>query len=1017
MSEYTTKKPTGLQVERNGNDFTFSWKIKDADHGKGQKFQYKTSETGKWKSKTVTAKQTSITVTLSPEDITALSFQVQGCRKTFNEKVTVTENGKEKTKSVPVTTLWSAWAVKEKAWAPEKPTKPTLSYERTGANVGAFTVEHTADTDGEKIAKYVEYATCASTSLANPPKDWPNASTINGLTNVSQTFSYTEETETISSTGLVRWFRTRCVGPGGASAWVYASHAYSIPSAPLITWISASHDPSRSITTMAARWETQSTLLRPVDEETMQYVFGTPTDYACNAPGAGWNDAMMVTPSGKRDIVTATVSDMISNEQCMWMRIKARHDENVIYSSAVRVMATKLNAPAINANPNFSTGSVSVSLTINTSCSVARHVIFYRNPSNPKTNIHVAVLEPGVSSTTVTIPAVKGASKSCIGAFAFVGPNNGVYVEPMMMSDSVVDEDIAPVAPDPLTVTKYTNDSVFVKLSWKWADAKDLEIGWADNRYAWESNDQPKTYTVTEIGATTWLIQGLEVGKTWYFRGRYHGMIDDDEATSAWSNMTSIDLATNPQKPVLTLNRGFVLPGGSVSASWDYANEDNSPQVSAQICLATISGATVSYGTVIAHGDSALSMLIRHAWSTNTQYYLALRVRAQSGRYSDWSDPVGLFCPAKPTLSWQNDGIVNGVMSSLDDYIGYGVIGRGTGRCALSITRARDYHVDRPDDGTYDGYVDESIWTKSEFFGGAAQLFQYQIDPEDLIGELDDGAHYNLIATITDSYEQTVTITLPFKVNWTHKASIAKPTAEADNRMMAMRITPTMPDGYVSGDTFDIYRITADQPELIVRNGEYGTTYVDPYPAFGTMCGHRVVAKTSTGSYITEDDTLAWYDLGESDGDVIINNTMVIDCNGMQITLPLNIELSNKWQKDFKRTSYLGGSVQGDWNPAVLRDLTAKTVIVKNQDTGELMDMRDLAAYAGPAHIRTPDGSSFACDIQVTEDASYNDKKVRYSLSVKGIEPQEPDGLTLEEWLALHPVGPVVETETVVEGE
>ena len=94
-----------------------------------------------------------------------------------------------------------------------------------------------------------------------------------------------------------------------------------------------------------------------------------------------------------------------------------------------------------------------------------------------------------------------------------------------------------------------------------------MELTWADNRYAWESNESPKSCTISEIGAKTWYIRGLEVGKVWYFRARYHGLIDSDEATSAWSGMASIDLATTPEQPTLTLSSGFVLPGGSISAS------------------------------------------------------------------------------------------------------------------------------------------------------------------------------------------------------------------------------------------------------------------------------------------------------------------------------------------------------------------------------------------------------------------------------------------------------------------
>ena len=132
---------------------------------------------------------------------------------------------------------------------------------------------------------------------------------------------------------------------------------------------------------------------------------------------------------------------------------------------------------------------------------------------------------------------------------------------------------------------------------------------------------------------------------------------------------------------------------------------------------------------------------------------------------------------------------------------------------------------------------------------------------------------------------------------------------------------------------------------------------------------------------------------------------MVIDVNGDQIELPYNIELSNTWHKDFQRTEYLGGSVQGDWNPAVTRDLSARTVVLRGRDLDKILQMRDLAGYAGLAHVRTPDGSSMACDIQIRENMDYKSKRVSYSLTIQAVDPEAPEGMTLEEWNAAHPIG------------
>lgn len=1013
---YVTKAPTGLQVERNGNEFTCSWKIRDVDYGKKQEFQWQSKKGGSWHKVLITTKQTSVVVAVqNVANVSRFSFKVKGWRKSFNTKVEtgeVDKNGNKKTKDEKVPTTESPWKVKDAGWVPEKPTAPTVSFELLTANSGKFTVEHDADINGSKIAKYVQYQTCISTSSANPPKTWSGTVTnIDGSANVSREITYTEQNEDILKTGLVRWFRARCSGPGGDSKWVYAHHAYSKPEAPALKSASAREVAERAATVITAQWINTESILRPIDEEKVQYVIGIPTDDACTAPASGWQDAISVTPSGKMDKVSASVSDMLADEQCMWVRIASIHDtDRISYSRTQRVLSKRLKAPGINATPNFTTGAVSITLTINTQCSVAKHAIFYRDPKKPKANVVVAILAAGVTTTTLTVPAIVGQSKSCFGAYAFVGTQNGLSINAIMTSPSALDEDIAAVAPNtPVLSRGPDNTSVFVGLSWRWSGATDMELTWADNQYAWNSNESPKSCTITDIGAKTWLIKGLEAGKTWYFRARYHGLIDEDDVTSAWSEISQIDLATTPETPTLTLSSGFVLRGVPISASWDYVNEDESPQDYAEVAIVIVVDSRITPLVCIAHTNTAQSVVIRrNVWELSTTYLLSCRVRAASGRYSDWSNPVSVYCPASPSLDFAtlpDQAITDGVMSAL------GVVGisctadNSTGQYSLSIIRAADYHVDRPDDGIYDGYEGETIWTQSGGYNGGAYTVTYEIEKDDLIGELDDGAPYLLIGSLTDEYGQTATAQMPFKVNWAHKASIAPPSVKSDQRLMAVRITPTKPDGWVDGDVFDIYRITVDQPELIVRDGEYGTTYVDPYPGFGNLCGHRVVAKTATGSYIDEDNAIAWRDLYYDDGDVIDSNSMVIDANGVRIELPYNLELTNKWQKDFKRTSYLGGSVQGDWNPAVLRDLTAKTVIVKNQDTGELMDLRDLAAYTGPAHIRTPDGSSFACDIQVTETASYDDRKVQYSLTVKGIDPQEPEGLTLEEWRELHPVG------------
>ena len=223
-------------------------------------------------------------------------------------------------------------------------------------------------------------------------------------------------------------------------------------------------------------------------------------------------------------------------------------------------------------------------------------------------------------------------------------------------------------------------------------------------------------------------------------------------------------------------------------------------------------------------------------------------------------------------------------------------------------------------------------------------------------------------------------------------------TAEVVEGSEVFVITPEFPSGYTSatGDVCDIYRLSLDKPELIYQNAEYGEDYVDPYPTFGENGGYIVAAKTANGDTIDEDDTPAWtYVYGGLEGHEVVR----IDFNNDYVDLPYNLDLSNTWSKDFQRTEYLGGSVQGDWNPAVTRDLSVSTVGVSTIDGDDTdVRMRRLADYAGICHVRTPEGSSFAADVQVKESQGTDGRKIDWSLDIKKVDPEGYDGMTLDAW-------------------
>lgn len=992
MSTTKTKKPSGLSITRSGGNFTLKWKIADANYENGQKLRYRTKIGSSWSAWTtltkstspkITDKQTSFSHSFSLTNIKEIEFQVCGNRKKYKKGSKTYNPG------------WSDWA--SKTWKAKVPSVTSLTYANASANSGTFTWAAPNSNSDAAVFTRIEAQTCYVRNTSAPPSSAWGATMTKGASG-SQTV--TEDTEHIAAGNLVRWYRVRAVGPAGASAWRAASHAYGAPASASIT--SASAVTKGSITQITAQWKDSYNKLKPIDTITLQYAIDVPTDANMSAPSSGWNDAIDVKPNGSTDKIVVNVEDTVGTDECLWVRIKSDHDGVASYSGAKLAQTGKLARPTINAVPNTSTGSVSITITEVTSCTVACTAIFYRGEDNPSNDRIVAILGRGQTSTTIVVSDIIGKTTTCFGAFAFVGSYSGLTISNVKMrSDKITDTDIHAVPPAYVTVAEGPREgTVRLGWDWTWTEALRAEVTWAEYEDAWQSTDKPHSFTVDERFATSWIVAGLDVGKRWYFRVRLISDNDDVVTVGPWSDVVSYDLSSVPDRPVLTLSKSVINEGEAVTARWAFSSAEGVTQDFAEICLVTYEDDEPVYGEVIAHVETAQSVEIERDWETGETYLLAVRTTATSGVQSVWSDPVSLFVadPVTIAITYTNLTAIAGTETTYELEtlpLLVTVSGASTsGETTVSVVRAEDYHIDRPDERNYDGFEGETIATYSQIGEG-----MITISIDDLVGSLDDGAKYTLIATVTDLYDQTATERIDFTVNWVHKADIPSVTIVTDATQRVTYITPVAPEGYEVGDTCDIYRLTIDKPELIFSGAEFGSTYVDPYPGFGEACGHRLVTRTANGDYATADG-IGWYDSDIEDGDYLEELNMVINVDGNQIELPYNLSFTNKWNKDFKRTTYLGGAVQGDWNPAVTRDMTADSVIVRSDDLDSQIAMHDLAGFAGVAHIRTPDGSSLTANVLINETQSHDTRRIGYTMTIQAVDPEEPAGMTLEEWEA-----------------
>lgn len=987
-----TPKPTGLSITRKGDEYTLHWKMaKKYDQGQILGWCLLYDNVGdNYKKITLKhpTKATSKAVTVSRSNyypnnnhiLKYIKFRIRG-----NTKSRI--KGKDPT--------WSDWSYCQ--YQINMPARPGVwSSDNNTAMTRTF--NWSVNAGGANVTTDVEYQSLLTTSGADGAQLAWNGGT-GWKTGTGSTSGSIDITETITpdeNTSYVRWVRFRSRGPRGASDWVYASFVYAYPPRANVYSASARNN-SASGTDITVSFNAGVSRLHPCSTATVQYCFATPDANNAVPSGASWQDGFALNSyGGGNDTVNFSVDNQLADDQCLFVRVVTNYGGNTMNSAGRIAAYGALAAPTLTSvDIDTDTNKATVTATNNStvSDSVLKIVLVINGQ-----NYDLGEIAHGSTSATVQCPDLSSDSSYTFGVYASAGA---------MKSATTWKNGTVPKAPESVTVTATDTDgTVTVEWSWTWSNATGAIVSWSDHEDAWESTDQPKTYTVSSLNASRINVTDLDVGQKWYFRVRLTSGSGDSEIDGPWSDTVTIDLSSAPSAPTLVLSDDVVTVGGTFTASWGYVTTDGTSQSYAEICEYT-AGDTPTYSDAIAHVTTAQSVAISVddlTWEYGT-HYLVCRVNSASGRQSEWSAPVPVVY-AKPlsigvTYSLEDVTVTNDedetttTVSALTTLpLTATITGAGDGgTTTVIIERAEDYHMERPDESTYDGYEGETIAVKAQT--GEAEM---SITADDLVGHLDDGAKYTITAIVRDTYGQTESVSQDFEVHWAHQAVIPSATVSIDTENMSATITPVLPDGALETDVCDIYRLSADAPELIVQGGTFGTAYVDPYPALGENGGHRVVLRTANDDYITADNIPAWYDMGEDEGDIISHSSVVIDFGGERVSLPYNIKLSNSWDKDFKQTKYLGGSVTGDWNPGIERSLTVTTDYFSVDDDVTEDLMRRLADYTGICHVRTPEGSSFAADVQVSESREYDATYPAYSLTISKVDPEGFDGMTLTEW-------------------
>lgn len=1142
-----TKAPSGLTVTRNDRTFTLSWKQGETYEAQYLEFSiayyYNADGSPKWKTKIikvngknetwrefrslgVSANATSASLTVSEYGISALGFVLRG-----------KASGKTVSGYSRINYIITAPNPPEVSVSAASDTSATFNWKATFDNT---TPQHFAATQWQHALA----ANC-NTGDGNAVGGW---SGIN-VAGAEGSWTCDESSFDTIKNSYTRWIRVRSTGwvePGLISPWRYARRVYAHPNP--ATNVSASHFVlGGSGYAVTVNWNSPSSESRPIDSISIEYVKATPVvtvvtpedisgtvtmSMSCPTHGLSWSSVLDTGGYAGGRTASFTDPDAIPEDDCFYVRIANKHDNNITRSTPVLASGGigNLKQPSDLAF-ELVTGTenkYSISVTRETSIKEAAIAVYFRSSSKQDEFRCIGMIQPEESSTTVIIPDFPEGDSISFGVQSFIGnytpqkaPLDSTsatnFSTSMQMSSDILWGGEVPLPPK-VTADAANESTISVTWSRSWNNATHAELSWADHEDAWESTNEPQTYLVSNVAAGKWNIAGLSVG-TYYVRVRLARIVGESTSYSAYGPMRTVKLASSPDIPSLLLSSGVISAQGAVTCYWAYVSGDGTGQKQAQIFEAfptyeevtnptgspydngyyerigesepykyirsidtiVVSGKTyyqttgnITYGTDALRSTESAQHITLNAeefgWQPGETHHLVVRVMSMSGESSQgFSAPVSLTIadelkldilssnleyvnvPSEFDVSTGEPTAYRRVFSMTEFPLTFALsdITEGS-KVTCILDRAAAYQVERPDESEYEGFAGETVLMKTY------DTNSITVTQDDLIGNLDDGAAYHATFILSDAYGQNVQATyIPtgvynevtepvgnpqdnvyyvlvneeyvlttdteviegttyytkefvnsFEIHWTHQAVKPSATIEIDKEKNVTFITPIKPEtGFETGDVVDIYRLSADAPELIYAGAiltDEPTTYVDPYPAIGDFGGHRIVYRTYNGDYITEDNGLAMVDYMAGENEAYKHTTfgVIIDFNNEQLVLPGNVSFSNKWSKDFTLTKYLGGSVQGDWNPAVERSMSAKVTIPVAIEPENIETIRRLSVYPGVCHVRTPDGSSFAANIEVNEDREekWTTKLAKVSLDITRCEPEGTDAKTYEDW-------------------
>lgn len=661
------------------------------------------------------------------------------------------------------------------------------------------------------------------------------------------------------------------------------------------------------------------------------------------------------------------------------------------------------------------------------------------DPSNKKIQFEVT----RVSGTYSSIIATPTVNKSNNRAAEIVGISAGF--EYMARCRSINGSHISDWSDYSSTVTTIPSapgkptgaaiSSTSIQVSWSsvsYAKSYSLEYATDVNYF----NGSTNTQKIDGLTGTSKVIDGLDTGKTWYFRIK----AVNDAGESEYSPISNgVVLGKKPDAPTTwSLTTKASITDKTVVLYWVHNSEDGSSQTSAEISI-TANGSTEVKTWINNRGEDDKDKTVRYvldisSYPDATKIKWKVRTKGLINQWSPWSVEREIDIYAPPVLSADIPSLVEAENSENRLLTAFPF----TLKLDLGSTNQNvlSYHISIVSDQTYRATDDDDI--PGYLVHSGEEIYTTDVDVEDGTEKIIDVVFTPAIISLINNLSYTINCSVAMDSGLSADASVSFTTAfeslsfypimehtydeDAKTASILAYCIDFNPEADDTDDTKpdetedDTEDILTQNVTLAVYRKNFDGTYtelasgipndkchwvLDPHPSMNVGCYRIIATSTITGQ--SEYGDYEEEDIGGETGVIIqwneyydnptydeeedaFNGEVANHWAASFLHLIYNIDISDNNSLDVSLVKYIGRSHPVSYYGTQIGQTATWSAAIPKTDTETLLLLRELSVWMGDCYVRESSGSGYWANVGVSFSQSHDQLTIPISLTVTRVE-------------------------------